>query len=142
MSIHYASGMTGRGSPRFALALNTAARFYSTKLVRNLGATAAVADNTPAISKIGGKASCQQQDLLDAKWWGWPALTDVHTKSSPLRRMARLTICWPQRALLHPLTRTQQYPDRSNALAVTAIPVLPTDPLGVGLFPWRFRHLL
>ena len=70
MSIHYASGMTGRGSPRVALALNTAARFYmySTKLVRNLGATAAVADNTPAISKIGGKASWQKQDLLDAKW--------------------------------------------------------------------------
>ena len=70
MSIRYASGMTGRGSRR-VLALNTA-RFYSTKLVRNLGATAAEADNTPAISqKIGGKASWQKQDLLDAKWWGY-----------------------------------------------------------------------
>ena len=69
MSIRYASGMTGRGSRR-VLALNTA-RFYSTKLVRNLGATAAVADNTPAVAKIGGKAAWQKQDLLDAKWWGY-----------------------------------------------------------------------
>ena len=59
--------MTGRG-PRAA---TFGARFYSTKLVRNLGATAAVADNTPAVAKIGGKAAWQKQDLLDAKWWGY-----------------------------------------------------------------------